>query len=124
MKIRELHIDAYRCRCDLNNPRLLLPVFIKAVKSVNAKIVKKVVYRYKPYGLTIILLLAESHASLFTWPEFNYAAIEIFLCNDKMNPYKFWKIVEKVIEPKKVRIKETLRIISKIRSFRRYSSKI
>lgn len=105
MKIKELRIDAYGCKCDLNDSKLLLSTLLKAAKSIDAKVVKKIVYHYKPYGLSIVLLLAETHASVFTWPEFDYAAIEIFLCNEKMNPHKFWEIVEKVLMPKKIKIK-------------------
>jgi S-adenosylmethionine decarboxylase len=114
MKIRELHIDAYGCKCDLDNSKLLLSTFVQAVKSINAKIVKKVVYHYKPCGLTIVLLLAESHASLFTWPEVNYAAVDIFLCNEKMDPYKCWKIIKEILKPKKIKIKEILREVKQL----------
>jgi S-adenosylmethionine decarboxylase len=112
MKIQELHIDAYGCKEDLNNPKLLLPVFINAAESVKAKVVKKIIYQYKPYGITLILLLAESHISLFTWPEFGYAAVEIFLCNENMDPSKVWNVIEKTLMPKKVRIIKVVRKIS------------
>jgi S-adenosylmethionine decarboxylase proenzyme len=112
MKIRQLLIDAYGCECDLNDSKLLLPALLEAAKSMNANVVKEIVYHYENFGLTIILLLAETHASLYTWPEFNYAAIEIFLCNEDMDPYKFWKIVEKVLKPKKAKIKEIIRDVS------------
>jgi len=111
MKIQELHIDAYGCKCDLNSSKLLLPLFLKAAKSVNAKVLKKITYHYKPYGLTLILLLAESHISLFTWPEFNYAAVEIFLCNDKMDPFEVWNIIKKTLSPKKITLKKIERNI-------------
>lgn len=109
MKITELHIDAYKCQCNLDDSKTLLPALIRAAKSVNAKIVKKVTFHYKPQGLTIVLLLAETHLSLFTWPEFDYAAIEIFLCNDKMNPFKVWGIIKKTLNPKKITIKKIVR---------------
>jgi len=112
MKIQELYIDAYGCKGDLNSQKLLFPVFLKAAKSVKAKVVKKIIYQYKPYGLTLILLLAESHISLFTWPEFGYAAVEIFLCNEKMSPFKAWNIIKKTLMPKKVIIKKVVRDIS------------
>lgn len=112
MKSKKLHIDAYGCQCDLNDSKFLLPTFLKAAKSVKAKVLKKITYAYKPYGLTLILLLAESHISLFTWPEFGYAAVEIFLCNEKMNPFKAWNIIKKALAPKKVIINKVVRDIS------------
>jgi S-adenosylmethionine decarboxylase len=32
------------------------------------------------YGLTGVIVLAESHISIHTWPEKNYAAIDVFMC--------------------------------------------
>ena len=33
-------------------------------------------------GVTGVLLLAESHISIHTWPEFGFAAADIFMCGD------------------------------------------
>jgi S-adenosylmethionine decarboxylase len=113
MKIKQLLIDAHGCKCDLNDAEDLLPAFRDAVNAIGATIVKEVVYKYEPQGITIVLLLAESHASIYTWPELDYAAIEIFLCNDKMDPHKFWEILEKSIKPERADIKEMMRNVSK-----------
>jgi|DEB19_MinimDraft_3_1074340.scaffolds.fasta_scaffold00003_41 S-adenosylmethionine decarboxylase len=32
------------------------------------------------YGITGVIVLAESHISIHTWPEKNYAAIDVFMC--------------------------------------------
>ncbi|MEO9968517.1 MAG: adenosylmethionine decarboxylase [Hyphomonadaceae bacterium] len=39
-------------------------------------------------GVTGVVLLAESHISIHTWPEHNYAAIDIFMCGDRVAPEK------------------------------------
>lgn len=109
MRIKSLHIDAYKCECNLNDSKLLLAAFIKAAKSINAKIVKEIVYKYKPQGISIVLLLAETHASVFTWPEFDYAAVEIFLCNENMDPYIFLGVIKDILKPEKICIKELVR---------------
>lgn len=38
-------------------------------------------------GLTGVLMLAESHITVHTWPEYDYAAFDIFMCGD-CDPHK------------------------------------
>lgn len=37
-------------------------------------------------GVTGVVMLAESHISIHTWPEHNYAALDVFMCGDTANP--------------------------------------
>jgi len=111
MKIKELFIDAYSCEGNLNNTKIILKSVLKAAKLVNAKVVKTLVYNYKPYGVSVVVLLAETHISIYTWPEYRYASVEIFLCNEKMDANLAWKEIEKALLPKKISKKKILRNI-------------
>ncbi len=55
-----------------------------AAEKSKSTILKHFFHQFKPAGVTGILLIAESHLSIHTWPEKNYAAIDIFTCG-KMN---------------------------------------
>lgn len=66
---------------------------IKEIMFNAAKIGKmdiKTVYFYKfsPSGVSGILVVAESHLSIHTWPENQYAAIDIFICGKESEPEK------------------------------------
>ena len=41
------------------------------------------VHQFEPQGLTGIVLLAESHISIHTWPERGEAAIDVFTCGER-----------------------------------------
>ncbi len=56
-------------------------------------------------GVTGVALLAESHISVHTWPEFDYAAFDIFMCGDA-RPDKALALLEQVFKPQKKEIKE------------------
>ena len=111
MKIIELIIDAFSCSADLNNPELLEKILCEASSKVRAKVVKMFKHSYTPIGVSVILLLAESHISIYTWPEYNYAAIEIFLCNEQMDPNIVWQHIRAFLRPKSSRTKKFVRSI-------------
>lgn len=43
-------------------------------------------HAFEPQGITGFALLAESHISIHTWPEHNFAAVDAFTCGDTTNP--------------------------------------
>ncbi len=52
-----------------------------------------------PAGWTGYVLLAESHISVNTWPEYNYVAIDIFSCGEKMDMQKTLAFLIKLFKP-------------------------
>jgi len=78
---------------------LLEPV----VKEVKFNILGSRYHQFKPYGVSCIYLLAESHISLHTWPEAGYVAMDIFTCGDEEKAFRAMELIEKAFEPKDVR---------------------
>ncbi len=74
------------------NPRLLDDLeFVKetmvaAAKLMDAQIIGESFHRFKPQGVTGVLAIAESHLSIHTWPELDYAAADIFTCGLSQDP--------------------------------------
>lgn len=79
--IEERLVDAIRCQCDLSDKASLLELMKLEAKSVGANIIEGRGTQYDPYGATLVILLAELHIMLFTWPEYGYATMNIFLYN-------------------------------------------
>jgi S-adenosylmethionine decarboxylase len=59
-------------------------------------------------GLSGVLVLAESHISIHTWPEREYAAIDVFMCG-VCDPYKTLPAIKRAFEPSSVQIVESRR---------------
>ena len=59
-------------------------------------------------GVTGVALLAESHISVHTWPERDYAAFDIFMCGDAQAE-KALTLLEEVFQPKVKDVNEILR---------------
>jgi S-adenosylmethionine decarboxylase len=64
------------------------------------------VHKFEPHGITGIVVLAESHISIHSWPEFGYAAIDIFTCGKKTRPHDALAYLKEIFSPSKVELKE------------------
>ena len=59
-------------------------------------------------GISGVVVLAESHISIHTWPERGYAALDIFMCGD-CNPYKAIPVLREAFKPGNVQVGEQRR---------------
>ena len=59
-------------------------------------------------GVSGVLVLAESHISIHTWPERNFAAIDIFMCGD-CNPHLGIPVIEAAFKPARIDLDEQRR---------------
>lgn len=94
---------------NIENSKELEKVLIWAVKKANGTPLEIVVHKFLPQGITGVILLAESHIALHSWPEYNYLAIDIFTCGDKAMPYQALDYLRKKFQPEKVEVKEIKR---------------
>ena len=84
---KHLLLELYGCNSDKLNDEIFLRCKIdNASKLARASVLNLVSNKFEPYGVTAIALLAESHLSIHTWPESQYAAIDIFTCGKNMLP--------------------------------------
>ena len=60
-------------------------------------ILEKYFWQFDPVGVTGILMIAESHFSIHTWPEDHYAAFDILTCG-KMYPEKAIELIKEEFE--------------------------
>ena len=89
----------------IEDPKEIKRILIEAVKKANNTPLKVTIHKFQPQGITGIVLLAESHVAVHTWPEYNYVAIDIYTCGDKANPKKALEYLKKQFQPEKVEIK-------------------
>ncbi len=58
--------------------------------------------RYVPHGVTAVVILAESHIILSTWPEHHLTLVDVLLCNERMDPQVAWAVLAEVLLPDKI----------------------
>ena len=59
-------------------------------------------------GVSGVAVLAESHISIHSWPEYGYAALDVFMCGET-NPRLAIDVLKEAFSPGKVVVKEHLR---------------
>jgi S-adenosylmethionine decarboxylase len=79
----------YDCPAELlNDARFVELALTQATAESGCTLIKHLVHKFEPQGVTGLALLAESHISIHTWPEANYAAADVFTCGHKADPGK------------------------------------
>jgi len=102
------HLIAEFYGCDknlLNNKKKLKKFLLIATQLSNSTILKDIFCSFKPYGVTGIIIVAESHLSIHTYPEFDYAAVDLFTCGEFASPEPAFYYLKEKLKAKKVKIK-------------------
>jgi len=111
LKVKQLLIDLYKCESDLNDETAILTLITEAAKEAGAHVLQASVHRFSPMGCSVVVILKETHISLHTWPEFGFAALDIFLCGESLDPYVAWEYIKKALLPQTFELKELPREI-------------
>jgi S-adenosylmethionine decarboxylase len=72
----------------LDDEMLLRDICRRAILATGAEILQLSSHHFEPQGVTVLALLAESHASLHTYPEVGVAFWDCFTCGTRCQPDK------------------------------------
>jgi S-adenosylmethionine decarboxylase len=75
--------------CDhgmLNDIEYLRKTLSEVATKIGATVIKDSFYQFTPQGVSGVVIIAESHLSIHTWPEHNYAAVDVFTCGEVIKP--------------------------------------
>ena len=112
MKILGRHLIVELADCDramLDDVALMERHLTEAARLSGATIVQSVFHRYNPQGVSGVVVIAESHVSLHTWPEYGYAAVDFFTCGDRVDPYKALDYLREKLRAGSAQIRELKR---------------
>ena len=57
---------------------------VEAVRAAHGTVVAEVFHDFSPAGVSGVVVIAESHVTIHTWPEHRYAAVDVFSCGEKL----------------------------------------
>ena len=86
---KHLIIEFFHCDSTiLNDLKTIERHLLTAVKLSGATIIQPFFHQFSPHGITGVVVVAESHFSVHTWPEYGYCALDIFTCGESVNGHK------------------------------------
>ena len=98
---------------NLDDPKLIEETLCQGALDAGATILHAHTHHFSPYsGVSGVIVLAESHISIHTWPEKDFAAIDIFMCGD-CDPMDAIPAIEKTFKPETLNVSEHRRGVIK-----------
>jgi S-adenosylmethionine decarboxylase len=87
----------------LSDLSFLRNTLLSAAREAGATIIGDSFHPFPPYGgVSGVVIIAESHLSIHTWPEYGYAAVDIFTCGNTLHPERAVNLVVNALEAKNV----------------------
>jgi len=78
-------LDLYECKTDyLDDLEWVKRTLVNAARAAGATIVETVFHQFSPWGISGVVVIAESHLAIHIWPENRYAAVDVFTCGESV----------------------------------------
>ncbi len=92
---RHILAEFFNCDVQILNDVEKVELYMKrAAIECGATIVNSVFHIFNPHGVSGVVVIAESHLAIHTWPEYGYAAVDVFTCGDSVDPWIATKVLQ------------------------------
>ncbi|MFF2908936.1 adenosylmethionine decarboxylase [Paenibacillus sp. NPDC057934] len=106
------HILVEFYSCDpyvLSDHQNIESYMIQAAHLCQAQIVQSCFHKFNPWGVSGVVIIKESHLAIHTWPEYNYAAVDLFTCGSEVRPDEGIKYLGHVLKAEDWELREIRR---------------
>lgn len=81
-------VEFTNCKPDvLNDVAAIENAMVVAAQTAGATVINSTFHHFSPYGVSGVVVIQESHLAIHTWPEYNYAAVDLFTCGGSVDPW-------------------------------------
>ncbi len=95
--------------CDpavLDDQSSIQNILLEAALKSGATVLEYSFHKFSPQGVSGVIVIAESHISIHTWPEYGYAAVDIFTCGTKVDPWIAYNIMKNLLSSEETMVRE------------------
>lgn len=98
---RHILVEYYDCNPDkINDVSHIESSMISAAQKAGATIINSNFHHFSPFGVSGVVVIEESHLAIHTWPEYGYAAVDIFTCGESVDPWVAYDFMKNAFEAK------------------------
>ncbi|PID92858.1 MAG: spermidine synthase [Bacteroidetes bacterium] len=85
---RHILVEFLGCTPEIMNDVMVIEEGMNAAAArAGATIINSTFHHFSPYGVSGVVVIQESHLAIHTWPEYQYAAVDLFTCGDGVDPW-------------------------------------
>lgn len=112
---RQILVEFYDCNSEvINDVDTIEGILLQGTKKSGATIISHNFHKFSPHGVSGMVVIAESHVAIHTWPEYGYAAVDIFTCGDNIDPWIIQEYLREKFESANVSSMELKRGLFKV----------
>ena len=93
----------------LNDLERVKKFMLEAASESGATVLDASFHYFTPQGVSGVVVIAESHLAIHTWPEYGYAAVDIFTCGNVVDPWKAFHYLRSTLDSKETSVNEIVR---------------
>ncbi len=107
---RHILAELYGCSAEILNDLVKIKeIMTNAALEAGAEILEVAFHQFSPQGVSGIVVISESHLAIHTWPEYGYAAVDVFTCGTSVDPWVSCYYLKKLFKAKNMTAKEIQR---------------
>lgn len=85
---RHILAEFYGCPMEtLSDLEQIKQSMVAAALEAGAEVKETIFHQFSPQGISGVVVISESHLAIHTWPEFGYAAVDVFTCGQTVDPW-------------------------------------
>ena len=99
---RHIYGNLYGCRNKrlLRDPNALEKIVVEAARKGNMTLLDVKTWKIGE-GVSVVAIILESHITVHTWPEYDFATIDVYSCGSHTDPQKAFDYIVEHLDPEK-----------------------
>ena len=106
--VRHIVLEMWGCQ-NLESVEVAEQALREMVDALDVHLLDLKVYPFSPVGVTGMAIVSESHLVIHTWPEYGYAAVDVFTCGAPREPQAAVTVLREHYQPERVQVMEITR---------------